>query len=84
MQGLLGVVARETLAIHMREQATRALTNDPVEDLRRGWDLHIAYGLANPDAAKPPGSPADASRPSLAVVERLCVRIIPDCEMEFA
>jgi len=50
MQGLLGVVARETLALHVREQATRALTNDPVEDLRRGWDLHIAYGLANPDA----------------------------------
>jgi AcrR family transcriptional regulator len=50
MQGLLGVVARETLAVHVREQATRALTNDPVEDLRRGWDLHIAFGLANPDA----------------------------------
>ncbi|HEV2986154.1 MAG TPA: helix-turn-helix domain-containing protein [Vicinamibacterales bacterium] len=50
MQGLLGVVARETLAVHVREQATRTLTNDPVEDLRRGWDLHIAFGLANPDA----------------------------------
>jgi AcrR family transcriptional regulator len=50
MQGLLGVVARETLAVHVGEQATRALTNDPVENLRRGWDLHIAYGLANPDA----------------------------------
>ena len=50
MQGLLGVVARETLAVHVREQATRAPTNDPVEDLRRGWDLHIAFGLANPDA----------------------------------
>ncbi len=50
MQGLLDVVARETLAVHVREQATRALTNDPVEDLRRGWDLHIAFGLAHPDA----------------------------------
>jgi len=50
MQGLLGVVARETLAVQVREQATRAPTNDPVEDLRRGWDLHIAFGLANPDA----------------------------------
>jgi len=34
----------------VREQATRALTNDPVEDLRLGWDLHIAFGLAHPDA----------------------------------
>ena len=50
MQGLLDVVARETLAVHVRDQATRALTNDPVEDLRRGWDLHVAFGLANPDA----------------------------------
>ena len=50
MQGLLGVVARETLAVHVREQAARSLTNDPVEDLRRGWDLHIAFGIANPDA----------------------------------
>ena len=50
MQGLLDVAARETLAIHVREQATRALTNDPVDDLRRGWDLHIAFGLAHPDA----------------------------------
>ena len=50
MQGLLDVVARETLAVHVSEQATRALTNDPVEDLRRGWDLHIAFGLAHPDA----------------------------------
>src|SRR2546428_5463066 len=50
MQGLLNVAARETLAVHVREQATRALTNDPVEDLRLGWDLHIAFGLAHPDA----------------------------------
>jgi AcrR family transcriptional regulator len=50
MQGLLDEVARETLAVHVREQATRAPTNDPVEDLRRGWDLHIAFGLAHPDA----------------------------------
>src|SRR4029077_8029054 len=50
MQGLLDVVVRETYAVHVREQATRALTNDPVEDLRRGWDLHLAFGLAHPDA----------------------------------
>ena len=49
MQGLLDVAARETLTVHIGEQATRALTNDPVEDLRRGWDLHIAFGLAHPD-----------------------------------
>jgi len=50
MQGLLDEVARKTLAVHIDEQAARALTSDPVEDLRRGWDLHIAFGLAHPDA----------------------------------
>ena len=50
MQGLLDLVARETLAVHIGEQATRAPTNDPVEDLRRGWDLYVAFGLAHPDA----------------------------------
>jgi AcrR family transcriptional regulator len=50
MQELLGMVARETLTVQVQEQASRALTNDPVEDLRRGWDLHVAFGLANPDA----------------------------------
>ena len=50
MQGLFEAVARDTLAIYAREKASRLLTNDPVEDLRRAWDLHIAFGLAHPDA----------------------------------
>jgi AcrR family transcriptional regulator len=50
MQGLFEAVARETLATYAREKASRPLTNDPVEDLRRAWDLHIAFGLAHPDA----------------------------------
>lgn len=50
MQGLLDVAARDTLATYAQEKAARSLTDDPVEDLRRGWDLHIAFGLAHPDA----------------------------------
>ena len=50
MQGLFEAVARETLATYAREKASRPLTNDPVEDLRRAWHLHIAFGLAHPDA----------------------------------
>lgn len=81
MQGLLDVVARETLAIHVREQATRALTDDPVEDLRRGWDLHIAFGLAHPDAfALLYSAPSVAASVSLihegvAVLQELVARI---------
>jgi AcrR family transcriptional regulator len=81
MQGLLGVVARETLAVHRREQATRALTDDPVEDLRRGWDLHVAFGLANPDAFallySAPSVPAHISaiHEGVAVLQGLVARI---------
>src|ERR1700730_7816224 len=81
MQGLLGVVARETLTVQVREQANRALTNDPVEDLRRGWDLHVAFGLANPDAfALLYSAPSVAAHTSLiregvAVLQGLVARI---------
>jgi AcrR family transcriptional regulator len=49
MQGLFEAVARDTLATYAREKTSRRLTNDPVEDLRRAWDLHIAFSLAHPD-----------------------------------
>jgi AcrR family transcriptional regulator len=81
MQGLLDVVARGTLAVHIGEQATRALTNDPVEDLRRGWDLHIAFGLAHPDAFallySAPSAAASRSvlHEGVAVLQGLVVRI---------
>jgi AcrR family transcriptional regulator len=81
MQGLLDVVARETLAVHIDEQATRALTNDPVDDLRRGWDLHISFGLAHPDAFallySAPSVPASVSviHEGVEVLEGLVARI---------
>src|SRR5436190_18739381 len=50
MQGLLDAAARDTLDAYAQEKAARPPTDDPVEDLRRGWDLHIAFGLAHPHA----------------------------------
>src|SRR4029077_6203069 len=81
MQGLLDVVARETLAINLREKARLARTNDPVEDLRRGWDFFVEFGLANPDAFAllhaTPSSPASASAigTAVAMLEGLITRI---------
>jgi AcrR family transcriptional regulator len=81
MQGLLDVVARETLAVHVREQATLSPTNDPVEDLRRGWDLHLAFGLAHPDAFallySAPSVPASVSviDEGVSVLQGLVARI---------
>ena len=81
MQRLLDVVARETLAVHVHEQANRAPTNDPVDDLRRGWDLHIAFGLAHPDAfallysAPSVAASRSAIHEGVAVLQGLVTRI---------
>jgi len=89
MQGLLDTVARETLAFHMRDQARRALTDDPVEDLRRGWDLYIEFGLAHPDAFAllyaAPSSPASVSaiEAGVAVLEGLVTRIAKAGRLRF-
>lgn len=48
MQGLLDVVAHETFAQYVLERATQAVSEDPLDDLRRGWDINVAFGLANP------------------------------------
>ena len=48
MRGLLEAVAQATLAGYMRRKAARKHTDDPMEDLRHGWDQHVAFGLENP------------------------------------
>jgi AcrR family transcriptional regulator len=81
MQGLFEAVARDTLATYAREKASRALTNDPVEDLRRAWDLHIAFSLAHPDvfALLYSGPSVAAFRPviyeGVALLEGLVARV---------
>lgn len=81
MQGLLDVAARETLAVHIREQANRAPSTDPVEDLRRGWDLVFSFGLTHPDAfallysAPSVDASRSAIREGVAVLEELVTRI---------
>ena len=75
LRGLLDAVARETLAAYLREKAARDRVddraddraNDPVEALRRGWDRHVAFGLAHPEVyALIYGDPtaAEAAAPS--------------------
>ncbi len=50
MHDLLHAAAREVLAGYVAEKRQAAPAADPVEDLRRGWDQHVAFGLANPAA----------------------------------
>ncbi|MBZ9749542.1 TetR/AcrR family transcriptional regulator [Deinococcus sp. HMF7604] len=48
LQGLLDEVARTTFAAYVHAKSTQPETDDPVAELRRGWDTHIAFGLAHP------------------------------------
>jgi AcrR family transcriptional regulator len=47
-QGLLDAVAVHGFTTYLRDKAPLAHGDDPVEDLRTGWDLHVKFGLANP------------------------------------
>ncbi|MGI5151518.1 TetR/AcrR family transcriptional regulator [Plantactinospora sp. CA-294935] len=46
--GLLDEVASHGFESYLADKTALAQTDDPVEDLRRGWDLHVGFGLANP------------------------------------
>ena len=47
-QGLLEAVAEHDLAVYVAAKVQRTPNPDPIEDLREGWDAHIAFSLANP------------------------------------
>lgn len=47
------VLRRAALAIHafdlyLAEKHALAPTDDPVDDIRRGWDVHVDFGLSHP------------------------------------
>lgn len=48
MHGLLDAVVSDGFARYVESKVARRSVEDPVADLRAGWDLHIAFGLANP------------------------------------
>jgi AcrR family transcriptional regulator len=48
MRRLLDAVAEHGFKTYLGEKSVREPGPDPVEDLRRGWDAHVGFGLANP------------------------------------
>ncbi|GAA4783882.1 TetR/AcrR family transcriptional regulator [Actinomycetospora chlora] len=63
-QGLLDAVAAQGFAAYTASKSAGEPHPDPVEELRRSWDEHVAMGLAHPAlyelmyARTRPGSPA--------------------------
>ncbi|MDF3289847.1 TetR/AcrR family transcriptional regulator [Streptomyces silvisoli] len=47
-QGLLDAVTAYGFERYLADKQAMAATEDPVEDLRRGWDLHVEFGLTHP------------------------------------
>lgn len=48
-QGLFDAVAVEAFETYVSTKSRRSPGPDPVEDLRVGWDEHVAFGLTHPE-----------------------------------
>lgn len=46
--GLLAALAIHAFEIYLAEKHAMAHTDDPVGDMRRGWDTHVDFGLRHP------------------------------------
>src|ERR1700722_18428135 len=80
-QGLLDAVSEYVLQGYLQHKRRAVVTDDPVQDLRDSWDLHVDFGLTHPDCyilayvqARPGRMPALA-RESLEICHRLVARI---------
>jgi AcrR family transcriptional regulator len=47
-QGLLDAVVTHGFKQFLSERATRPDPNDPIADIRAGWDTHVRFGLEHP------------------------------------
>lgn len=47
-EGLFDAVASRGFEEYLAEKRAQPSTGDPVDDLRRGWDLHVEFGVTHP------------------------------------
>ncbi|MFC4562506.1 TetR/AcrR family transcriptional regulator [Nocardiopsis mangrovi] len=77
-QGLLDAVADHAFTAYLEAKTSREPADDPVEDLRRGWDAHVDFGLRNPAFyALMYGEPRfGAQRPAAREAARILRRLV--------
>ena len=81
MRGLLDAVAEDGFTRYLRGKVALGRTEDPMADLRAGWDAHIGFGLANPALyalmyGEPrPGAMPTAAAEARAILEELLRRV---------
>lgn len=80
-QGLVDAATTHVFAGYLQAKGQLPLTDDPVEDLRRGWDLHTGFGLAHPAVyaaiygSPRPGQGTEAERRAAEILAGLVHRI---------
>lgn len=81
MRGILDAAVSHGFAIYLRGKTGGAPAVDPVDDLRHGWDLHVAFGLSNPAVyalmfGEPrPGADIPAAREAATILRGLVQRV---------
>lgn len=64
-EGLLDAVVEHGFDLYLGQKSAHESSGDPVQDIRDGWDTHVAFGLANPGFyALMYGQVAPGSRPA--------------------
>jgi AcrR family transcriptional regulator len=80
-EGLLDAVAAYGFAEYLVDKHALSETDDPVADLRRGWDLHVEFGLSRPAfyvlmyGEARPGDMSAAGREAGALLRRIIARV---------
>lgn len=79
---LLDAVVSHGLAAYLERKSAMETSTDPVEDLRRGWDLHVGFGLEHPSvyvaiygSPTPGGRKTSAEQRSDELLARLVHRV---------
>ena len=77
MSGLLSEVANYGFHSYLTSKHATSASADPVADLSHGWDMHIAFGLAEPAVyALMYGDPRPGPRPTAVSEARWMLRAI--------
>ncbi|MGO3363070.1 MAG: TetR/AcrR family transcriptional regulator [Corynebacterium sp.] len=70
-QGLVDAVVEHGFDMYIAEKQAMEWTDDPIQDIRTGWDAHVDFGLANPGfyalmygTVQPGQAPSAQSRPA--------------------
>ncbi|MDN5586905.1 MAG: TetR/AcrR family transcriptional regulator [Brevibacterium sp.] len=70
-QGLIEAVIEHGFDMYLSAKSSAESSGDPIQDLRTGWDAHVAFGLENPGfytlmygKVRPGYSPEAQSKPS--------------------